>query len=60
MARTRDQIISAVHGRDTVISSRTVDVHVTAIRRKLEDLGPRIETVRGVGYRFTEPTDPKA
>ena len=60
VARTRDQIISAVHGRDTVISSRTVDVHVTAIRRKLKDLGPRIETVRGVGYRFTEPTDPKA
>lgn len=52
--RTREQIISAVHGRSTVLSSRTVDVHVTALRRKLAHLGDRIETVRGVGYRFAE------
>ena len=52
--RTREQIISAVHGKSTVLSSRTVDVHVTALRRKLGDLGDRIETVRGVGYRFAE------
>ncbi len=54
--RTRDQIISAVHGRSTVLSSRTVDVHVTAIRRKLGELGSCIETVRGVGYRFADPS----
>ncbi len=52
--RTRDQIISAVHGRNTVLSSRTVDVHVTALRRKLGELSESIETVRGVGYRFSE------
>lgn len=52
--RTRDQIIAAVHGRNTVLSSRTVDVHVTALRRKLGDLAECIETVRGVGYRFSE------
>ncbi|MDA0802486.1 MAG: response regulator transcription factor [Planctomycetota bacterium] len=52
--RTRDQIIAAVHGRNTILSSRTVDVHITAIRRKLGDIGPSIETVRGVGYRFSE------
>lgn len=52
--RTRDQIISAVHGRSTVLSSRTVDVHVTALRRKLGDLGECVETVRGVGYRLSE------
>lgn len=52
--RTRDQIISAVHGRNTVLSSRTVDVHITALRRKLGDLADCIETVRGVGYRFAE------
>ena len=55
IVRTRDQMIAAVHGRDIVLSSRTVDVHVTAIRRKLGDLGECIETVRGVGYRFAEP-----
>jgi len=52
--RTRDQIIAAVHGRNVVLSSRTVDVHMTALRRKLGDLGIFIETVRGVGYRFAE------
>ncbi|MFM1829821.1 MAG: Alkaline phosphatase synthesis transcriptional regulatory protein PhoP [Planctomycetota bacterium] len=52
--RTRDQIIAAVHGRNVVLSSRTVDVHMTALRRKLGDLGTFIETVRGVGYRFAE------
>jgi DNA-binding response OmpR family regulator len=50
--RTRDQIIASVHGKHTVLSSRTVDVHMTALRRKLGDLGPMLETVRGVGYRF--------
>ena len=57
VVRRRDQIISAVHGRDTVLSSRTVDVHVTAIRKKLGDLGSCIETVRGIGYRFVDPVD---
>jgi two-component system phosphate regulon response regulator PhoB len=52
--RTRDQIIAAVHGKSTVLSSRTVDVHITALRRKLGPLGDIIETVRGVGYRFGE------
>ncbi|MFZ9688535.1 MAG: response regulator [Phycisphaerales bacterium] len=55
--RTRDQIISAVHGRNTVLSSRTVDVHVTAVRRKLGGLGECVQTVRGVGYRFRDPND---
>jgi two-component system phosphate regulon response regulator PhoB len=53
--RTRDQIISAVHGQSTVLSSRTVDVHITALRRKLGELGPMIQTVRGVGYRLSDP-----
>jgi two-component system phosphate regulon response regulator PhoB len=55
--RTRDQIIAAVHGKSTVLSSRTVDVHVTALRRKLDSLADCIETVRGVGYRFADTAD---
>ncbi|MCA9290760.1 MAG: response regulator transcription factor [Phycisphaerales bacterium] len=54
--RTRDQIIAAVHGEHTVLMSRTVDVHVTAIRRKLGALGAMVQTVRGVGYRLEEST----
>jgi two-component system, OmpR family, alkaline phosphatase synthesis response regulator PhoP len=53
--RTRDQIIRKVHGDDRVLSSRTIDVHLTALRRKLGRLGSMIETVRGVGYRLSEP-----
>ena len=51
--RTREQIISAVHGVNAVLASRTVDVHVTALRRKLGTLGSMVETVRGVGYRLS-------
>ena len=54
---TRDQLISSVHGRNTVLWSRTVDVHVTAVRRKLGALGECVQTVRGVGYRFRDPND---
>jgi len=54
--RTRDQIIAAVHGDSAVLSSRTVDVHITSLRRKLGELGRTVETVRGVGYRLAEPT----
>lgn len=52
--RTRDQIISAVHGDVAVLTSRTVDVHMTAIRKKLGELGGLIRTIRGVGYRLDE------
>ena len=51
--RTRDQIVSAIRGEGTVLSSRAVDVHVAALRKKLGPGGPLIETVRGVGYRFS-------
>ncbi len=53
--RTRDQIVSAVRGEGTVLSSRAVDVHVASLRRKLGDHSSIIETVRGVGYRLADP-----
>jgi two-component system phosphate regulon response regulator PhoB len=52
--RTRDQIIGSVHGETTVLSPRAVDVHMTALRRKLRAAGALIETVRGIGYRLRE------
>lgn len=55
--RTRDQIITAAHGDSAVLTSRTVDVHVTSIRRKLGDLGGMLTTVRGVGYRIEDLED---
>jgi DNA-binding response OmpR family regulator len=48
----RDEIIDAALERNSDVLDRTIDVHVTAIRRKLGDGGDLIETVRGFGYRF--------
>jgi len=39
-------------GRDAVVTDRTIDVHMTALRRKLGSARKYIETVRGVGYRL--------
>ncbi|MEM8835761.1 MAG: response regulator transcription factor [Planctomycetota bacterium] len=52
--RTRDQIVSAIRGEGTVLSSRAIDVHVAALRQRLGDAGNLIETVRGVGYRVAD------
>lgn len=52
--RTREQIIEATHGSRVVMSNRTVDVHITSLRRKLGSAGELIETIRGVGYRMEE------
>ncbi len=35
------------------INTRTVDTHVKRLREKLADASAHLETVRGVGYRFT-------
>jgi len=53
----RSELIDAALGEDTLVLERTIDVHIRAIRRKLGDLADTIETVRGVGYRFREPTN---
>jgi DNA-binding response OmpR family regulator len=50
----RDEIIDAAMDRDSDVFDRTIDVHVTAIRRKLGRGGELIETVRGFGYRFRD------
>ncbi len=53
---SRNDLIHAVMGEDTIVLERTIDVHIRAIRRKLGDAAYVIETVRGVGYRFREPS----
>jgi DNA-binding response OmpR family regulator len=53
-ACSRAELMSEVWGYSEVLESRTVDVHVAALREKLRRYGPRdglrINTVRGVGY----------
>ncbi|MEJ2637819.1 MAG: response regulator transcription factor [Calditrichia bacterium] len=51
---TRDQIIDSVRGNDYAVTDRSVDVHITGLRKKLGAAGKYIDTVRGVGYRFKE------
>jgi two-component system, OmpR family, alkaline phosphatase synthesis response regulator PhoP len=51
---TRDAILNKVWGYKYYGGTRTVDVHITNIRRKIKDYGNNIETIRGVGYRFKD------
>jgi len=57
---TRDRLLETVWGYDHPGATRTVDVHVRQLRRKL---GPAaaacIETVVGVGYRFRAAEEPR-
>ncbi|MBX3228478.1 MAG: response regulator transcription factor [Labilithrix sp.] len=52
--QTRSALLSDVWGIDADITTRTVDTHVKRLREKLGSAGDYIETVRGVGYRFTD------
>jgi DNA-binding response OmpR family regulator len=52
---TRDMLLETVWGTDFPGETRTVDVHVAEVRKKLGDDGPQIETVRGLGYRLVPP-----
>ena len=51
---SRDQIIDSALGRDSSVFDRTVDVHITAIRRKLGRDADLVETVRGFGYKLRD------
>lgn len=51
-ALTREQIANAALPHDGDRQARTVDSHVSHLRRKLGPAGQRIRTVWGIGYRF--------
>jgi DNA-binding response OmpR family regulator len=55
---TREQLAQNVLGRRFMPYDRSIDVHVSKLRRKLGDQSAdaeRIKTIRGVGYVFTRP-----
>lgn len=54
---TRDQLMDKAMGTDVFVTDRAIDVHVTAIRKKLNSASWMIHTVRGVGYRLQESPD---
>lgn len=48
---TREEIYERVWGNEVVVGTRTIDVHIRRLRRKIGD--NHIVTVKGVGYKFT-------
>ena len=58
---TREQLAEGVLGRSLTAYDRSVDVHLSSLRKKLgHKLGEieRIKTVRGAGYIYVNPTQP--
>ncbi|MGC3990561.1 MAG: response regulator transcription factor [Chthoniobacteraceae bacterium] len=58
--KTREQLLEEIRERDYEVFDRSIDVHVSALRKKLGDdaKSPRfIRTVRSVGYLFRLPND---
>ena len=54
VAYERYDLLDRIGDGETVVTDRTIDVHVRNLRKKLGPYGRMVETVRGVGYRFSE------
>ncbi len=54
---TRNQLLDKLWGEDKIVIDRTIDVHITQLRKKLGEYGKLIKSVRGIGYKLSEPTD---
>ena len=50
---SRKKITSFIQGEDVVVAGRTIDTHISSLRKKLGPYGEKIETIRGVGYRVS-------
>ena len=49
---TRDELMRGAYREQTIVSDRTIDSHITRLRRKFEALGAQpVETVHGLGYK---------
>jgi DNA-binding response OmpR family regulator len=57
---TRQHLLDQVWGYSYYGDARTLDVHIRRLRQKLETCGDCIETVVGVGYRFTGCDSPSS
>lgn len=57
-AYTRSQLLDHIWGHNAYIEDRTIDVHILRLRKILEPHGLQhhIQTVRGIGYRFSTQT----
>ena len=55
--QTRDQLLTDVWGYSSDITTRTVDTHIKRLREKLGSTGKYVQTIRGVGYKFSRTPD---
>jgi two-component system phosphate regulon response regulator PhoB len=51
---SRDQLIDALWGANTHVIDRTVDMHISNLRKKIGKSGYGIQSMRGVGYRLVK------
>ncbi len=54
VAFSRDKLLDRIWGKDVFVTDRTVDVNIKRLRDKLLGEKDRLETIRGVGYRFRD------
>ncbi len=51
---SRDQLMDRAMGTEVFVTDRAIDVHITAVRKKLGEFAWMVHTVRGIGYRLLE------
>jgi len=54
VVQTREQLLEKIWGYDYYGETRTVDVHIRTLRSKINEASEYIQTIRGVGYKFSE------
>ena len=59
-AVSRDSLMSSMYNRKATPFDRSIDMHVSHLRRKLEAPRPLIKTIRGNGYQFCRSSDEAA
>ena len=52
--QSREQLLNDVWDIASDVTTRTIDTHIKRLRQKLGKMGRLVETVRGIGYRFSE------
>lgn len=57
---SRDTVMEALYNRKTTPFDRSIDMHISHLRRKLERGRPLIKTIRGVGYQFLRSSEEEA
>ena len=55
--QSRDQLLTEVWGYSAEVTTRTVDTHIKRLREKLGSMGKYIQTIRGIGYKFSRTPD---